>query len=83
MPMPASAGGGVSAAMSSSGVIDRDPEPEPYDQVSLRKSCEVAADVHWGLLTATRSRVRDLRMLRVFAVLRDGCGWRGPGCEGC
>lgn len=27
--------------------------------------------------------VRDLRFLMVFAVLRGGCGWRGPGCGGC
>ena len=32
----------------------------------------------------TRWRVvRDLPWLIVFAVLRGGCGWRGPGCGGC
>ena len=37
-----------------------------------------------GLRTVTRwGVVRDLRLLIVFAVLRGGCGWRGPGCGGC
>ena len=37
-----------------------------------------------GFGAVTRWRVvRDLRGLMVFAVLRGGCGWRGPGCGGC
>ena len=35
---------------------------------------------HWRCDTLTE--LRDLRLLRVFAVLRDGCGWRGPGMRG-
>lgn len=37
-----------------------------------------------GRGVATRWRVvRDLRLLRMFAVLRGGCGRRSPGCGGC
>ncbi len=37
-----------------------------------------------GLRGATRwCVVRDLRLLRVFAVRRGGSGWRGSGCGGC
>src|SRR5690242_12636361 len=47
--------------------------------VSIRKSRERRA----GIARATRWRVvHDLRLLRVFAVLRDGCGWRCPSSGG-
>ena len=39
-----------------------------------------------GLVSARATRwrvVHDLRLLRVFALLRDGCGWRCPGSGGC
>jgi len=50
------------------------------------------SEILWtGALVSTRGRgaatrwrvVRDLRVLRVFAVLRGGWGWRCPGCGGC
>ena len=39
-----------------------------------------------GLVSARATRwrvVHDLRLLRVFAVLGDGCGWRCRGSGGC
>ena len=53
-----------------------------------RKYSEIRVTGRWrprGRRAATRWRVvRDLpRLLRVFAVLRDGCGWCCPGFGGC
>ena len=32
-----------------------------------------------AIVDDTPGVMRDLGLLRVFAVLRGGCGWRGPG----
>ena len=55
--------------------------PKPH--VSLRKSCDVTIGVSGACGRDTLARVCDLRPPGVFAVLRGGCGWRGPGRGGC
>ena len=52
--------------------------------VSLRKSCDGAAYPARACELGLGSRVLHvLRLLMVLAVVRGGCGWRGPGCGGC
>ena len=53
-----------------------------------RKGYADGACSGWGLgmgawVAARWLAVRDLRLLRVFAVLRDGGGPRCPGFRGC
>ena len=55
----------------------------PALQVSIRKSCDGGLASAGAWAAARWLMVRDLRLLRVFAVVRGGCGWRGPGCGGC
>jgi hypothetical protein len=51
--------------------------------VSIRNSCDEALGSGAGRGTTRGCGVRDLRLLRVFAVLRDGRGWGYPGFGGC
>ena len=48
----------------------------------LKAAAEVVA-LHTPPACCDTLHGRDLRLVKVFAVLRDGCGWRCPGFGGC